>query len=50
MVLVTVDQDIDKLLKKLDIKQEVLYADFNWDSILKSLTKEAMKFKEIPKI
>ncbi len=39
----------NKLLKKLDIKQEVLYADFNWDSILKSLTKEAMKFKEIPK-
>jgi phenylalanyl-tRNA synthetase beta chain len=39
----------NKLLKKLDIKQEVLYADFNWDAILKSLTKEAVKFKEIPK-
>ena len=39
----------NKLLKKLDIKQEVLYADFNWDAMLKSLTKEAVKFKEIPK-
>lgn len=39
----------NKLLKKLDIKQEVLYADFNWDAMLKSLKKEAVKFKEIPK-
>jgi phenylalanyl-tRNA synthetase beta chain len=39
----------NKLLKKLDIKQEVLYADFNWDAMLKSLKKETVKFKEIPK-
>lgn len=39
----------NKLLKKLDIKQEVLYADFNWDALLESLKKEAVKFKEIPK-
>lgn len=39
----------NKLLKKLDIKQEVLYADFNWDAMLESLKKEVVKFKEIPK-
>ncbi|MDA9929495.1 phenylalanine--tRNA ligase subunit beta [Flavobacteriaceae bacterium] len=39
----------NKLLKKLDIKQEVLFADFNWDAILKLLTKETIKFQDIPK-
>ncbi|MDB9903169.1 phenylalanine--tRNA ligase subunit beta [Flavobacteriaceae bacterium] len=39
----------NKLLKKLDIKQEVLFADFNWDAILKLLTKEIIKFQDIPK-
>jgi len=39
----------NKLLKKLDIKQEVLFADFNWDAILILLTKETIKFQDIPK-
>ena len=47
--LVTFGVPSNKLLKKLDIKQEVLYADFNWDAMLESLKKEVVKFKEIPK-
>lgn len=37
------------LAKKLDIKQEVLFADFNWDEILKSIPTGSVKFTEIPK-
>jgi phenylalanyl-tRNA synthetase beta chain len=37
-----------KFLKALDIKQEVFYADFNWDLILQSIQTK-LKFKEIPK-
>jgi len=37
-----------KLLKAFDIKQEVFYADFNWDTILKSLNNK-LKFMEIAK-
>ena len=36
------------ILKHFDIKQEVLYADFNWDLILKLLSNK-IKFTEIPK-
>jgi phenylalanyl-tRNA synthetase beta chain len=36
------------ILKHFDIKQEVLYADFNWDIILKLLSTK-IKFTEIPK-
>jgi phenylalanyl-tRNA synthetase beta chain len=36
------------ILKHFDIKQEVLYADFNWALILKLLTNK-IKFTEIPK-
>jgi phenylalanyl-tRNA synthetase beta chain len=36
------------VLKHFDIKQEVLYADFNWDLILKLLSNK-IKFTEIPK-
>jgi phenylalanyl-tRNA synthetase beta chain len=36
------------ILKHFDIKQEVLYADFNWDLILKFLSNK-IKFTEIPK-
>jgi phenylalanyl-tRNA synthetase beta chain len=36
------------ILKHFDIKQEVLYADFNWDLILKLLSTK-IKFTEIPK-
>jgi phenylalanyl-tRNA synthetase beta chain len=37
------------ILKKFDLKQEVLYADFAWDQILRSLSKKSTVFKEIPK-
>lgn len=36
------------ILKHFDIKQEVFYADFNWDAILK-LINNKIKFTEIPK-
>jgi len=36
------------VLKNFDIKQEVLFADFNWDLILKLLSNK-IKFIEIPK-
>ena len=36
------------ILKNFDIKQEVLYADFNWSAILK-LIQNKIKFVEIPK-
>jgi len=37
------------ILKKFDIKQDILYADFNWDVILKQLKNTPILFKEIPK-
>jgi phenylalanyl-tRNA synthetase beta chain len=37
------------ILKKFDIKQDILYADFNWDLILKQLKNTPIQFKEIPK-
>ena len=36
------------ILKYFDIRQEVFYADFNWDAILKSITTK-IKFADIPK-
>ena len=36
------------ILKHFDIKQEVFYAEFNWDLIIKSLSNK-VKFKAIPK-
>ena len=36
------------ILKHFDVKQEVFYADFNWNAILKSLSNK-IKFTEIPK-
>ncbi len=36
------------ILKKFDIKVEVLYADFNWNAILKLISNK-IKFVEIPK-
>lgn len=36
------------IAKEFDVKQEVFYADFNWDLILKSLNNK-IKFKEISK-
>ena len=37
------------LAKKFDIKQEVLFADFNWDMIIDLVPKTEVKFKTIPK-
>ena len=37
------------ILKKFDIKQDVLYADFNWDVILELVAKTEIVFKDIPK-
>jgi len=37
------------ILKKFDIKQDVLYADFNWDRILELVETNEIVFKEIPK-
>jgi len=36
------------ILKEFDIKQEVLYADFNWDLVLKLISLK-IKFQDIPK-
>jgi phenylalanyl-tRNA synthetase beta chain len=37
------------ILKKMDIKQAVFYADFNWDNILNALKKAKTEYKEISK-
>jgi len=37
------------LVKKFDVKQEVLFADFNWDIIIDLVPKTEVKFKTIPK-
>lgn len=37
------------VLNHFDISQPVLYADFNWDNIIKVISSNAIKFKEIPK-
>ncbi|WP_396637695.1 phenylalanine--tRNA ligase subunit beta [Maribacter sp. R77961] len=39
----------NSILKGFDIKQEVLFADFKWDAILKTIKKNEVLFKEIPK-
>jgi phenylalanyl-tRNA synthetase beta chain len=38
-----------KVLKNNDIKQEVYYADLNWDNILKLAANNDVKFKDLPK-
>jgi len=37
------------ITKKFDIKQEVIYADFNWDNVLALVPKTEVIFKAIPK-
>ena len=37
------------ILKQFDIKQEVFFADFNWNSILKNISANNIKFTEISK-
>lgn len=36
-------------LKQFDIKQEVFYADLNWDALLKLVSTQNVAFKEIPR-
>ena len=38
-----------KILKAMDIKQPVLFADFIWDNVLMLLNKKGIQFREIPK-
>ncbi|MCP9201132.1 phenylalanine--tRNA ligase subunit beta [Gramella sp. GC03-9] len=37
------------ILKKFDIEQEVLYADFNWDALLETAKTQKTSFTSIPK-
>lgn len=37
------------VLKIMDIKQEVFYADFNWDLIIEAVKKTNMMYTEVPK-
>ncbi len=37
------------ILKKFDIDQEVLFADFNWDAVLTTAKNSRMSFQNIPK-
>jgi phenylalanyl-tRNA synthetase beta chain len=46
--LVTLGTVSKKLVKQFDIKQELFFADFNWDLVLSTLQNK-LKFKEIPK-
>ncbi len=38
-----------QLVKKMDVKQEVFYADINWDSVVKALKKHQITFEELTK-
>jgi len=37
------------ILKEFGIKQEVLYADFNWDTILQVISEKSIKVSDLPK-
>jgi phenylalanyl-tRNA synthetase beta chain len=37
------------ILKEMDIKQEILYADFNWDQVIALAKKNDINYREIPK-
>lgn len=38
-----------KIAKSFDIKQQVIFADFNWDNVLQVVKNKKIKFQEIPK-
>ncbi len=38
-----------RIIKRFDIKQEVFFADFNWDAILKMVKDNTIISKDIPK-
>jgi phenylalanyl-tRNA synthetase beta chain len=48
-VLVEFGKVVPKVRKSFDIKQDVYFADFQWDSILKSLKNAKVSFEEISK-
>ncbi|MEC8832550.1 MAG: phenylalanine--tRNA ligase subunit beta, partial [Bacteroidota bacterium] len=48
-VLVSLGLVSKSALKQVDIKQEVFYADLNWDAILECISTQNVAFKEIPK-
>ncbi len=39
----------ESILKEMDIKQETLYAEFNWDYVIALVQKNGISYKEIPK-
>ena len=45
----TIGQLSREVLKKMDIKQEVFYADLNWDLLLKLYPNKEVQFAEVPK-
>lgn len=47
--LVSIGTVKNSILMEFGIKQEVLFADFNWDLILDSLSKKEVVYKEIPR-
>ncbi|AKA36530.1 phenylalanine--tRNA ligase subunit beta [Flagellimonas lutaonensis] len=49
VALVTFGTLKDAILEHFDLKQEVLFADFDWDTILQKLPKKQITFKGIPK-
>lgn len=38
-----------KFLKQMEIRQDVFYADFDWDWVVELMNNQKIKFKEIPK-
>ena len=48
-VLVTYGVVRKGIVTAFDIKQEVLYAEMDWDRVMKHLPEEAIKFKELPR-
>ncbi|WP_298514488.1 phenylalanine--tRNA ligase subunit beta [uncultured Kordia sp.] len=38
-----------KVAKAFDIKQQIIYADFNWDNVIQVVKNRKIKFKDIPK-
>ena len=48
-VLVSFGKVSKMVLKKMEIKQDVFYADFNWTALLKAARKNKIQFKELNK-
>ncbi len=48
-VIVSLGKIAKSTLKKMDCKQDVFYADFNWDLLLKSLPVQEITYTEVPK-